>query len=468
MSSILTECIHSGSLKMSSAMVLRRLARTGRCTEANRVMTSASYNGLAVYDVASCSRAFSAQAFTRIESDPNSQVPRAQRSANGWTAYSVLRGLATSGTTLDVSATSVAKSLPSLAERPGRLTATQEMQIQQYRHSLQDLLRAVELVDGVASADVALLKGQLDRLSDGLFLLVVVGEYNSGKSSFINALLGQKIVAEGPVPTTAEVTVIRYAEDGGASNTRAVGSDGVAVISQNVDLLRTITLVDSPGTNAIDRRHEALTKEYLPMCDLVLFVTSADRPFSESERVFLKSIRSWGKKCILVINKADLLPDTAVKNEVLSFVKSSSRALLGSSPQIFSVSSRHAFEAKTSATGTHGPHWDASGFEALESFIGNRLNADERLRIKLESVASVGSAVGKKYVSRLHADKDIIAADQAALDDVKDLVDRCEQAVAKGFSAQFARVDNALLEFLDRADLFLDNHGKHFGTQAIH
>jgi small GTP-binding protein len=355
-------------------------------------------------------------------------------------------------------------SKPSLSSRPGLLTLTQQEQIFSHRSALQDLLRAVERLDGVSTADVALLRAQLDRLSDGLFLLVVVGEYNAGKSSFINALLGQKLVAEGPVPTTAEVTIIRYGIDDSATQRRAVGSDGVAVIAQDIDLLRTISLVDSPGTNAIDRRHEALTKEYLPKCDLVLFVTSADRPFSESERLFLKSIRSWGKKCILIINKVDLLPDVSAKNEVVNFVKSSSRALLGSSPQIFPVSSRHAFEAKNSATKTSGPHWDASGFEALESFIDKRLDADERLRIKLESVASVGDAVGTKYIARLKAGRAVIAADQVAFQDVRNLVERCKSAVSVGFPAHFAQVDNVLLELLDRADLFFDCYGKPTGN----
>ena len=62
---------------------------------------------------------------------------------------------------------------------------------------------------------------------------------------------------------------------------------------------------DTPGTNAIHREHERLTREFVPRSDLVLFVTSADRPFTESERGFLQGIRDWGKKIVVVVNKMD-------------------------------------------------------------------------------------------------------------------------------------------------------------------
>lgn len=324
-------------------------------------------------------------------------------------------------------------------------------------------------------SDVSMLKSQIERLNDGLFLLVVVGEYNSGKSSCINALLGRGVVAEGVVPTTAEVTVVRYAFDedalgpleesqqpGAASpvSSEALSSGaGIVVLQEKVDLLKTITLVDSPGTNAIDRRHEALTKEFLPMCDLVLFVTSADRPFSESERVFLKSIRAWGKKCVLVLNKIDLLPDLEAQREVVQFVQSSSRALLGgahATPKVFPVSSRRALEAKTSSTGTSGPHWDGSGFEALERYISQNLDAGARLRIKLDSVASVASAVGESYIDRVKTEAAVIEADREALSRVRDLVKSCNASIEASFAAHYARVDNALLELIERADEFLD------------
>ena len=83
--------------------------------------------------------------------------------------------------------------------------------------------------------------------------------------------------------------------------------DGVEETTAPAEILRTVAIVDTPGTNAVLREHEALTRDFLPRADLVLFVTSADRPYTESERAFLEAIREWGKKVVLVLNKADLL-----------------------------------------------------------------------------------------------------------------------------------------------------------------
>jgi predicted GTPase len=66
---------------------------------------------------------------------------------------------------------------------------------------------------------------------------------------------------------------------------------------------RDLSIVDTPGTNAIDRTHESLTRDYIPRSDLILFLTSAERPLSESERLLLEGISAWGKKTVLVVNK---------------------------------------------------------------------------------------------------------------------------------------------------------------------
>ena len=138
---------------------------------------------------------------------------------------------------------------------------------------------------------------------DELFLIVVVGEYNAGKSALINALLGDHVLEEGVTPTTARVILVRWGE---ALSEQIVNED-FAIVTYPLELLKELNLIDSPGTNAIIRRHELLTTEYVPRSDLVLFTTSADRPLTESERQFLEKILAWGKKIVMVINKADIL-----------------------------------------------------------------------------------------------------------------------------------------------------------------
>jgi small GTP-binding protein len=145
--------------------------------------------------------------------------------------------------------------------------------------------------------------GQAITQLDELFLLVVVGEFNAGKSAVINALLGERVLEEGPTPTTSRIELVKY----GAERKRTPAGGDYEEITLPIEILREMNVVDTPGTNAVVKGHEALTREFVPRSELVLFVTSADRPFTESERTFLEAIRDWGKKLVVAVNKIDIL-----------------------------------------------------------------------------------------------------------------------------------------------------------------
>ena len=68
------------------------------------------------------------------------------------------------------------------------------------------------------------------------------------------------------------------------------------------ELLRGLHIVDTPGTNAVVQGHQQITESIVPRADLIVFVTSADRPFSDSERLFLSKIWNWRKKVVVVVN----------------------------------------------------------------------------------------------------------------------------------------------------------------------
>ena len=223
---------------------------------------------------------------------------------------------------------------------------------------------------------------------DELFLLVVVGEFNAGKSAFINALIGQPLMKEGVTPTTAVITVLEHGEQ----PEQTVRQANVLVIKAPVDLLREIRIVDTPGTNAIIREHEAMTAEFIPRSDLVFFVTSADRPFTETERGFMEQIRGWGKKIVVVVNKSDILEGPAQVAEIRSFVADNARSLLGFEPDIFFVSAKLALRAKRGEPSV----WAASGFEALENYVATTLNASGRAQLKLLESTRCGDGSCRK------------------------------------------------------------------------
>ena len=88
------------------------------------------------------------------------------------------------------------------------LNAAQESILKRERIVLNDLLLLISSFQGTKD-DLVTLRKSIEQIDD-FFLLVIVGEFNAGKSSMINALLGEKILKEGVTPTTTRINIIRY------------------------------------------------------------------------------------------------------------------------------------------------------------------------------------------------------------------------------------------------------------------
>jgi GTP-binding protein EngB required for normal cell division len=305
---------------------------------------------------------------------------------------------------------------------------------------------------------------------DELFLLVVAGEFNSGKSAFINALVGSPLLAEGVTPTTTRIHLLRYgpaAPPPGAATPPAaaspVDSPGLAgdaaldVVTAPLELLREIHIVDTPGTNAIHREHEAITRDFVPRSDLVLFVTSADRPFTESERAFLQGIREWGKKIVLVINKIDILDSPAAVEEVRAFVAEHAAALLGAAPDVFPVSARQAQRAKAAGHPADTALAAASRFAALEDYIVSTLDEKQRLRLKLLNPIGIAGRLAARYRELAATRLALLADDVTTIDDVERQLALYREDMAREFRFRLADVAGVLQEFEARGMRFFDD-----------
>lgn len=287
------------------------------------------------------------------------------------------------------------------------------------------------------------------RQLDELFLLVIAGEFNSGKSSFINALLGQELQKEGVTPTTDKIHLLKYGEQ----VEQVPGERGVWVRTAPIELLQQIRIVDTPGTNAIVREHEALTAEFIPRSDLVLFLTSADRPFTESERNFLHQIEEWGKKIVLVVNKIDILTDEADMEQVLNFVQDSAEKLLGEVPVIFPVSAKLAQQAKQGKPEV----WAASRFEALETYVTETLDDNGRFRLKLLNPIGVGHKLVSQQLDSVQLDLDSLSDDSSLLDDIQRQMVYYDEDMQRNFKARLGEIDNILFEMEKRGNSFFDD-----------
>lgn len=97
-------------------------------------------------------------------------------------------------------------------------------------------------------------------------------------------------LVQGVTPTTSQVNVLRYGKDHAEhAGLRPTGEKdpNLKEVDLPVEWLKQISLVDTPGTNAVISEHQQITETFVPRSDMVLFVTSCDRAFTESERIFL-------------------------------------------------------------------------------------------------------------------------------------------------------------------------------------
>jgi small GTP-binding protein len=309
------------------------------------------------------------------------------------------------------------------------------------------LQRALEVLsEGEAGPDdLEHLRRALQQLDD-LFLLVVVGEFNSGKSALINALLGEAFLPEGPTPTTDRVYVLAHGQTGAPEFLQ----DDVRLLHYPAELLRQVRIVDTPGTNAVLRRHEAISRDFVPRSDLVLFVTSADRPFTESERAFLEGIRQWGKKVVLVINKDDVVDGEAARSEVETFVRSQVRRLLDFEPELFLVSARAGLRAPSSPA--------AEGFRRLREYLRDTLTQAHLVELKLRSPLGVAGKLAAASRAKAAGRLQLLAEDAQALRLAEQQWQAYEAEMRAEFERHRARIENDLLQMSLRGETFLDDY----------
>ena len=326
------------------------------------------------------------------------------------------------------------------------LSKQQDTLLKEERNLLRDLRVTLANMNAPIEDQTAL-EESIQQLDD-FFLLVIVGEFNAGKSAFINALLGTRILKEGVTPTTTQVNVLRYGEN----QDRQIVDDHLHILTAPVDFPNEISIVDTPGTNAIIREHENITSKFVPRSDLVLFITSADRPFTESERLFLEKIRDWGKKVVIIINKIDILQNDDDLAQIQDFLSENARLLLGITPDIYPISARKALQAKQGE-----PHlWIESRFEPLEKFIHDTLDEGSRLRLKFLNPLGVGKHLTERYLKTISERMELLQDDFQMLEDVETQLDEYRADMLRDFDFRLSDVDNVLYEMEQRGEAYFD------------
>jgi len=303
----------------------------------------------------------------------------------------------------------------------------------------EGLLRLAEVCDRVDGGTAEAARARDLAVQVGApFLVVVVGEVNSGKSALINQALGEELCAEGPLPVTDRVTVIR-----GAS-AAAIDVDGVLEISRELEALEDLCVVDTPGTNSVAREHERITRSFLPRADLVLFVTSADRPFSESERVLLSEIRGeWRRRVLFVVSKVDVREETEI-SPIVDYVRDCARELLGFEAEVFPVSVRADRREGSNAVGE------------MWSVVRARLSSRERYRLKVVSGGEGGRKVARDARARVARERGDLEEEAGRMERVDRALGERGRVLRAGTYRFLSRLQEITAELGGRGRLFLD------------
>eukprot|EP01117_Protostelium_nocturnum_P008663 TRINITY_DN3111_c0_g1_i3.p1 TRINITY_DN3111_c0_g1~~TRINITY_DN3111_c0_g1_i3.p1 ORF type:complete len:483 (+),score=159.95 TRINITY_DN3111_c0_g1_i3:125-1573(+) len=234
------------------------------------------------------------------------------------------------------------------------------------------------------------------------------------------------------------------------------------MIKAPVEWLKEISLVDTPGTNAIIREHQEITEHFVPRSDLVIFVTSSDRAFSESERSFLARISQYKKKIIVVITKKDIVESQSEMDQIVDYVSTNFESCLGSKPEaIFTVDSKGALKAKLES-GKNGDlknsaTWKESGFGPVEKFILKTLDREQRTRIKLENPLGLAEHLLEKAKDDIESRSKLLRDDVETLEDMKEQMEQYKEELMEGFLGKKLQIDKLFESMNEKANKFLDD-----------
>lgn len=351
------------------------------------------------------------------------------------------------------------------------------------RNHLQSILSSIRVVlsDFNLKSKEDAVKKDFYRLDDERFNLVVVGEFSRGKSTFVNALLGHRVLPVSKSPTTAVISKIVYGEHpeyivhykSGESKTISedefldikAKSEGDLLSLDNlkdklnsfvkkqeefddIDFLEIcyplslcrnkVEVIDTPGTNDLNAGRVDITYKYLKKADAAILVLMATQALTKSEMEFLREqiIGNQINDIFIVINGKDQCKTIDEQERVIKYVYDNLATVVPNELKVFLVSSKQALTWRRKENGEKLPisatkfmpkSVEQTGFTLLEDEIGKFLD-DERGRVKLEKYVSKSKNYLKDIENQIQAQYD--AADHST-DDLKSQLAEMQPKVCK-------------------------------------
>jgi len=276
----------------------------------------------------------------------------------------------------------------------------------EYQSSLDRLLQrlqvfATEINNSQLQVTIRNLRANINEP----FLFVVVGEVKAGKSSFVNALLQADICKTAADPCTDIIQQLVYSEE----QFEQPVNQYLRKIGLPNDILKTLSVVDTPGTNTIVENHQEITKEFIPNSDLIFFVFFAKNPYTRSAWDLLDYVNSeWRKKVVFVLQQADLAkPEELAKNKEKLAELAIQKGI--QSPTVFATSVEWEVNGEQ----------DISGFREVRSYIQETLKDGSTKRLKLQGVRKTSEQIIDLLRQDLVTVQQQLIKDQAIVSKIK-------------------------------------------------
>lgn len=253
------------------------------------------------------------------------------------------------------------------------------------------------------------------KLAEDRFTLAVLGQFNRGKSSLMNAIIGKEILPTGILPLTSAITILAYGpkerlvvernnsafpeefatealpdlvtEKGNPGNQKKIKS--VRIEFPNSFLRRGVQFVDTPGIGSSIHANTVTTCNFLPECDAVLFVTSTETPLTSTEMQFIRDVREYVNKMFFIINKSDLLDEGDIR-QVFEYVSGAIQKEPGiNNDRIYTVSAKLGIQAIQEG---HKDLYLQSGIKSLEEALSAFI-VEEKSRVFLAAIAQKAARI---------------------------------------------------------------------------
>ena len=276
----------------------------------------------------------------------------------------------------------------------------------QYQSSLDNLLKrlqvfATEINNQQLQVTIRNLRANINEP----FFFVVVGEVKAGKSSFVNALLQADICKTAADPCTDIIQQLVYSKE----QYEQPVNQYLRKIGLPNEILKTLSVVDTPGTNTIVENHQEITKDFIPNSDLIFFVFFAKNPYTRSAWELLDYVNSeWRKKVVFVLQQADLAkPEELAKNKEKLAELAVQKGI--QSPVVFATSVEWEVNGEQ----------DISGFNEVRNYIQQTLKDGSTKRLKLQGVRKTSDQIIDLLRKDLVAVQQQLIKDQAIVSKIK-------------------------------------------------